>query len=79
MESASDYSFKIPRSTFDKCYDRYVKLVEKRIENGDTSGGLFDLIDIKSGRKPISGKSKKVVVDITKGMKKVRFCFVLTF
>ena len=61
MESASDYSFKIPRSTFDKCYDRYANLVEKRIENDDTSSGLLDLIDIKSGRNPISAKVDRMV------------------
>ena len=71
MDSASDYSFTIPRSTFVKCYQRFVLQLEERLESGDSSNGLFELIDVQTGRKPIEKKAKNAVVQLTKGLKKV--------
>ena len=72
MDSASEYSFVIPHSTFIKAYERYVSLVEAAVKSGKTPG-LFDLIDLKQGRKVIEKEAKSVVVDVAKGLKKVGF------
>ena len=71
FDSASEYSFKIPAATFRKAYSRYIQILENKIASGDTSIGLLELIGLKSGRKAISDKAKKVVVDVAKGLKKV--------
>ena len=78
LDSASDYSFRIPKSTFLESYDRYVHLLEQRVLNQIENKGLFQLVDVKVGRKPIPEVVKETVVDVAKGMKKVGYFFVLT-
>ena len=75
MDSASNYSFKIPHSSFLESYARYVSLVDECIREKKAISGRFQLINLKVGRKPISEKSKKVVIDVTKGLKQVCLSF----
>ena len=53
MDSASEYSFKIPHATFKKCYNRYVAQVEECIKEQRTISGRFKLIGINAGREPM--------------------------
>ena len=57
MDSASDYSFDIPHSTFIKAFERYVSVVEASVKSGETNG-LFDLIDLKKRKKRDSKRNK---------------------
>ena len=76
LDSASDYSFTVPRSTFKDAYSRYVHLLESRVLGNDKRVGLFNLVENKPGRKSIPQVAKDNVIDLMKGMKKVCFAVV---
>ena len=38
---------------FRKAFSRYIQILENKLASGDTSIGLLELIDLKSGRKAV--------------------------